>query len=258
MNVLVFPIIFYYAACNICFNENMFKEVKKIATDFLWNGNSSKIAFQSLTLSIVDGGLGLHDFEFRIRAARIAWVKRIVTGNTGFWVDYLKWKADKGCTIEIFLRRKRMSIQNIPKFYQDIIKEWQKIYVHPPNTDMSCRAEPLWDNRLIYLRSLAKLQCIWKAKGIFRINDVLHRGEVMSAEQFYEKYSVRHNQTLFDKLQRYLPVEFLAPILPVDKDKSRVGLFVLDNQGTMTDLVKISTKEMYDLLLQKGKKNPNC
>lgn len=257
LNVLVFPII-YYAASNRCFNDDMFKEVKKIATDFLWNGNSAKIAYKTLTLPIADGGLGLHDFELRIRAARVAWVKRIVSSDTGFWLDYLRHKFGKNHVTEIFLRRKRMVLQNIPKFYQDIVKEWQKIYVQPPNTDLSCRAEPLWDNRFINLRSLSRLQCIWKAKGIFCINDILCRGEIMSANQFCEKYRITHNQSLFDKLARYIPEEFLSPILPLDRHNRLTGLFIPDSHGTMTDLGKISTKELYEILLQRNKKVPTA
>lgn len=94
LNVLVFPIL-YYAASNRCFNVNMIKKVKQITTDFLWNGNSSKIAFETSTLPVIDGGMGLHDFELRVKADRIAWVKRIVTSKNGFWLDYLKHKFDK-------------------------------------------------------------------------------------------------------------------------------------------------------------------
>lgn len=61
LNVLVF-LVLYYAACNRSFNNGMLKSVKKIATNFLWNGNSSKVAFDTLTLPTVKGGLGLHDF----------------------------------------------------------------------------------------------------------------------------------------------------------------------------------------------------
>lgn len=122
-------------------------------------------------------------------------------GKTGFWLEYLKHKFGKDHVLEIFLRRKKWNLQDIPKFYQDIVKEWQKLYNQLPDTDMSCRAEPLWDNRFINLRSLAKLQCIWKAKGIFRINDILYRGKLMEALQFWDKYRIRHNQSLFDKLR---------------------------------------------------------
>lgn len=255
LNVLVFPIL-YYAACNRCFDMNMLKVVKNIATSFLWNGNRPKIAYNTMILPAVGGGLGLHDFELRVRAARLAWVKRIVSSNTGFWIEYLKYKCEKNYVIEIFLRRKRLLIQGLPRFYQDIVSEWQKLYIQPPNTDMSCRSEPLWDNRLINLRTIRRLQCIWKAKGVFRLNDILYMGRIMSAERFYDRYNIRHNQSLFDKLARYIPDEFLVPILPLDRNNKAIGLYVLDSHDTMTDIVNISTKEFYSMLLQKLKHNP--
>lgn len=136
------------------------------------------------------GGLGLHNFETRIKAARLAWIKRILGTKIGFWISYLQNIFQKNNLLEIFLRRKRMNLVGIPSFYKDIILELQKLYQDKPDSSMSCRNEPLRDNRFIHLRTLNRLQCIWKAKHIYRINDVLQYGRPMTSNEFYVKYDI--------------------------------------------------------------------
>ena len=45
-------------------------EVNQIVVDFIWDGKSSKIAYNVLVQSIEDGGLELFDFEVKVKAAK--------------------------------------------------------------------------------------------------------------------------------------------------------------------------------------------
>lgn len=76
-------------------------------------------------------------------------------------------------------------LRSMPSFYAQIIKEWQKVYADRPDIEISCRHEPLWNNRWINLRSLARLELIWQNKGIYRINDVLDNGIFFASETFF-------------------------------------------------------------------------
>lgn len=75
LNVLVFPII-YYAATNRYCPKKIQDRVKNLTVNILWNGNSSKVSITTLSQETAQGGLGLHDFEKRLAAARLAWVKK--------------------------------------------------------------------------------------------------------------------------------------------------------------------------------------
>lgn len=149
------------------------------------------------------------------------------------------------------MRRKRWSTAALPGFYRDILNEWNKIYSSPPDTDLACRAEPLWQNRFINLRSLSKLQCIWSNKGIWRINDVLKNGIPLNPDEFYRKYQIRHSQKLFTKLYNYIPAEFLNGIIPVQKPNKSMGLFIKNVRGQSVDLEQLSTKDLYKTLMCK-------
>lgn len=62
LNSLVLPII-YHAAQNSWCPENIIQKVNKVVTTFLWNGNSSKISYSTLSQPVHRGGLGLHNFK---------------------------------------------------------------------------------------------------------------------------------------------------------------------------------------------------
>lgn len=132
------------------------------------------------------------------------------------------------------------------------------MYDSPPNTDISSRSESLWNNRFINLRSLNKLQAIWKSKGIWRINDVLDRGRPYTAESFQARYGSRHSPKLFEKLYNYIPQPFLDLIVPIHKPNKAVGLYIKDIDGKLVDLDILSTKQLYKILLAGRKHTPTA
>lgn len=257
LNVLVYPII-YYLVCNRFCSDEVITKVKGLTTSFMWNGNTSKIAYETLTLPINEGDLGLHNFKIRIQAARLAWVRRILTFKSGFWIEYVQKIFGTTSVLDIFLKKKVVSLRSVPLFYARIVKEWQKIYTDRPDTEISCRHEPIWNNRMINLRSLSKLQLIWKNKGINRINDVLDKGIFFTSETFQRKYGIQHGQNLLDKLYSYIPGDILQHISPQQMLLKPVGLFIKDAKGVMTDVIKISTKEFYEIIIKKLKIVPRA
>lgn len=132
LNVLVYPVIYYFVCNRFCSNE-VISKVKSLTTSFLWNGNSAKIAYETLTLPIVRGGLGLHNFKVRMQAARLAWINQILTSKSGFWIEYVKMIFRTELVLDIFMRKKMIPLRLIPPFYAQIIKEWQRIYIDRPD-----------------------------------------------------------------------------------------------------------------------------
>ena len=52
------------------------KEVKKCIVDFIWDGGSSKIAYDVIIQQVFAGGLKLVDFEEKVKALQAIWIKR--------------------------------------------------------------------------------------------------------------------------------------------------------------------------------------
>lgn len=252
LNVLIYPIL-YYAASNLFFPERLFLTVKEVTRKFLWNGNRPKISLDTLTLPVKSGGLGLHDFAKRIKAARLAWVKRAIISQPGPWTDFLCERSNCMGVSDIFLRKNRNCPGDLPEFYKAMYREWQGIYNLVPSTDMACRSEPLWSNRNIHLRSLARLEITWREHGIRRINDILIQGRIMSSREFENVYGIYVQQGVLDKLARYIGRELLESILPIDKEVNPVGLYVKGVRDNQIDLGNMATKELYQVLMQSKK-----
>lgn len=252
LNVLIYPII-YYAASNFYFPDQLFNTIKEITRDFLWDGHKSKISLDTLTLPIRRGGLGLHDFALRVRASRLAWVKRAVLAPSGPWTDFMCERSGCSKVLDIFLRKNRNCPGDLTDFYKSLYKEWQLIYGIVPSTDMACRSEPLWCNRNIQLRSLSRLEMVWRDQGISRVNDLLVQGNIISARDFMYKFDLAVSQVTLDKIARYIGRNILDPILPINKRVNPIGLYILGPENKAVDLGNLSTKELYMALMMKKK-----
>lgn len=253
LNVLVYPII-YYAASNLYFPDSLFRTIQEMSRNFLWNGHRPKISLDTLTLPVDQGGLGLHDFALRIKASRLAWVKRAILAPPGPWTDFLCESSHCTEVLDVFLRKNRNCPGHISPFYISLFREWQQIFDLMPLTDMACRSEPLWNNRNIQLRSLARLESDWRELGIRRVNDVLVQGKILSVRDFRTRFGRFTTQAVLDKLSRYIGRDILDTVLPMSKRINEVGLYIAGVDGRQLDLGKMSTKELYQVLLG-GKKH---
>ncbi len=55
--------------------------MKQCIVDFIWDGGSSKIAYDVIIQQMQDGGLKLTDFGEKIKALKIIWVKILTDGT---------------------------------------------------------------------------------------------------------------------------------------------------------------------------------
>ncbi len=63
----------------------VFKEVKAIIRDFLWDGKPSSFAYEVLIQSIDNGGLKLMDIETKVKSLKAVWVKRFLDLSAHRW-----------------------------------------------------------------------------------------------------------------------------------------------------------------------------
>ena len=76
-----------YLSSIIITPQQVYKEVKDLIVDFLWDGGTPKIAYSTLIQGIEKGGLKLVDLELKVKSFSITWVKRLTNLSRG------KWKA---------------------------------------------------------------------------------------------------------------------------------------------------------------------
>lgn len=69
--------LFQYPCAYIHTPPEVFKERKRILTNFIWNNRKAKIAYNTLIQPVADGGLNLFDLETRTEAAYSQAIRRI-------------------------------------------------------------------------------------------------------------------------------------------------------------------------------------
>ena len=54
----------------------VFKEIKLLITDFIWEGKTSKISYNTMIQTIENGGSGLTNLETKCNALMYNWINR--------------------------------------------------------------------------------------------------------------------------------------------------------------------------------------
>lgn len=254
LNTLVYPIL-YYSVCNSLCPQKILDKVRSLTLKFLWCGGNAKIAMDTLTLPVGTGGLGLHDFPDRIRAARIVWVKRLLVSDKGLWRDFILEQCGVQSVFEVFSRKNFRPPDGLEGFYSQIYYDWQKLYALKPDTDIACRSEPLWDNRNIVMGSLKRFKTDWCRVGIFRVNHLLCRGRLFSLNRFNAKYNLQISAKIWARVKKAIPTDLLNYIVPLDKQLSVPGLFIRDCKGSLVDLGVLVAKDIYAIYATKRRRN---
>lgn len=201
------------------------------------------------------GGLGLHDFADRVRAARIIWVQRILMSTSGPWLDYLLQTCDVQQVKEIFIRKNYRIPNGLRGFYRQLFFEWQKLYAVKPLADNVCRAEPLWENRNINMGFLSRYKKQWVEANVFRVNDIIYRGNIMTPAWFARTHCFSPPPKVFPKLAKAIPPDILNLILPLQKSVTGTGCFIMDSKDKMTDLGDLRAKDIYAIFAKKKKRH---
>ena len=74
-----------YLANVIHVPPQVISEVKEIITNFLWDGKPPKIAYNVMIQGIKSGGMNLVDFESKVKAPKVSFIKRLLDDNPGKW-----------------------------------------------------------------------------------------------------------------------------------------------------------------------------
>ncbi len=149
-----------YVASVIHTLDIVFKEVKTIIQDFIWDCKPSKIAYNTLIQPICKGGLKLMDYETKVKSLKAIWVKRFLESSAS------KWKAVpcyfyKTTDIYFFFSANQPKIKIKPKFYQDIQNYWSEART-VDNTNIKVemiQEQVIWNNKYI---TIAKCPFYWK------------------------------------------------------------------------------------------------
>lgn len=126
--------IFQYPCSYIYTPPEVFKEFRSIILSFIWDNKKAKIAYNTMTLPILEGGLNLIDLETRTQAALLQFLWRLLAQPMMGAAAYLRavlGADDLNEEIRTKPLRIHKSIKDNP-YYFSMFKIWHKFHSFKP------------------------------------------------------------------------------------------------------------------------------
>ena len=248
-----------YLSSTILTPEQVYKEVKDIIIDFLWDGSTPKIAYSTLIQGVERGGLKLADLELKVKSFSISWVKRLTNQSKGKWkaLPRIFYNTDN---INTLFSSNISQIKELegPQFYKVVQNNWSDITkVDIPNEDI-INSQMLWNNRYITIQNTPYTWKKWKDAGILRVYDILdHNGTFLDGEQILQKYGIRVNFLELLQIRQSIPFEWRRVIENSGPTSNVEGPFFTYN-GKIIEISKANSKTAYIVFRDSINKPPTC
>ena len=239
-----------YLANVIYVPPQVIAEVKDIIVDFLWDGKPPKIAYNVLIQSIKKGGVKLIDFESKVKALKIGYVKRLLDNSLGKWKSAAAYFY-KTNNIKIYFQSNHAAYKEINhKFYSDIHNFWSELQTIENPTNIVIQNQTIWNNRYITIENVPYEWASWQTKGIQYVSDILNaNGDFLSHNEISEKFGVRCHFLQALQIRQSLPLEWRRVIRTEYSHKPVREPFIHFN-GTLLPLNKCTTRFIYECYVQ--------
>jgi hypothetical protein len=147
-----------------------FEELNRLARNFLWNSQTSKISFNNIIQPTENGGLKFPNPEFRIKSLKLSWIKKAFNNCNEIWVE--SFRNDLNLPIDLVSKGSQNNCKSKNLFIKQLFDIWDKAsHLFLPSTPEQTVNESLWQNpnilynkRTIYLRN-------WYSAGIKTLGD---------------------------------------------------------------------------------------
>ena len=250
-----------YVASVIHTPEKVFKEVKDLIVEFMWNGKGKKIAYDVLIQTVEEGGLKLVDFESKVKTLKISWIKRMVTDNMQ------NWKAAPSSFLNttnfgLYFMCNQGKKEITPKFYQDIHNYWSELQNIEKIDPYLIINQVIWNNRYLTINKKPFLWTEWRTSGIVYIHDILNNeGQFLSQNEINELYEINCNFLNALQIRQCIPLNWRVAIQNSNIDrikKEERNLPALIINGKRYILQKVKTNILYWAYVKKKARRPSC
>jgi len=239
--------------------EDVIKDINQCLFAFVWNKKPHKIASNVLIAPIKCGGLKMPDFDSMIKAAKLAWIPRIMKSNSRW--NQIFQNAIQPLTRNFLFQCKYSTNSlnvKLPAFYEQIICIFQDMRSKDPHVEDNA----LWFNKNITIDNKILFYPEWFQKGIWKIGDLCdNNGNFGSSQYILDKFNITTHflQTL--QLRHALPHLWKLELCTAFDStryeiRSRVPSLTLGNVNV--PMSTLETNQIYWHLVHMKIKEPTC
>ena len=176
---LIIPKLLF--SCQFFETPNGFiKKLECMLFEFIWN-SKDRIKRNTLKSDVQNGGLGMIDFESKVKAMKASWMPKIINGDSD-WSFFGNEYFNSIGVNQLFLHYNFTDaehfppIKNIPSFYQSVILAYNDIKtVTIPDNRKKLLEETLWGNMLFTQHSKHGKTLFyknWVLSGVITLNSL--------------------------------------------------------------------------------------
>ena len=182
--------------------------------NFIWSNKRAKIKHTTLISDYSKGGLKDIDVASKFKSLRLNWLKRLYDDNYHPWKNIpLHFLNEAAVNSVLFLPNLDIpfkNIENIPEFYQNVIKYWIEISRSEPLTSSMILSESLWFNYFIKIGNKSISPSFLKANNSIFLSDIFdNNGKFITLEQFREKFTIDCSVFKWIQLKQSIPVRWI-------------------------------------------------
>ena len=215
VNTLIASLFVYKNAVLPKMCDTLVNGLKKIITEFVWNGKKAKIAWNTLTALKSDGGLGLADIACRDTAQKANWVFKLVKNkairtiseeiiNHGMGTDF--WECN------LVSKDVDILFPKVGSFWRDVMTSWFGLTRPMPDSKSDILNQSLWYNTILKREGKPYFNKKLYEAGMKKISDMTNRnGTFISFEHFSEKFGSKDFVT-FQGIKKSIPQEWIKKI----------------------------------------------
>ena len=171
---------------------NLYKNVKKSMFNFIWN-KTDRIKRNTIIGKISDGGVGIVDFELKLRAIKASWICRICKETSNLYNVVNSYCSRYGVNIEYLVKLSERNNVNfeiiscLPSFYREILCCFNNCKKSLNTVNLSNAEfiqQPLWNNEMFKYNGKTIFFKRWSQSNILYVKDLFdEHGNFRSLQQ---------------------------------------------------------------------------
>ena len=250
-----------YIACMSTATADIVNLLETIHSDFIWDKKRPNVKHLTLINDHRNGGLKDIDIPSKFKSLHLSWISRLFDGNFHPWKQiplyfFNNFSKNFGLFHPNLLVPDSL-LNNIPVFYQNIIKFWQDISYYPPKNESMIYSESLCFNSFIKIDNKPIVPSFFYYNGPIYISQLFsHDGCFITWEQASARLGVR-NYFKWVQIKNAIPSDWKRVVRNSIPTPNTLHLDQHLNKGVkMIPLGNLDSKAFYSMFVDKIAKKP--